>query len=202
MTPPKRNSRSSAFQMPAAQTMVSRKSSITNAFVNAILPVIVPTDGEVLEVLAILEISPEDVRCAYCGDPKSEWDHLRPLVVNLRPTGYISEIANLVPACGKCNQSKGNSPWRDWMLRHSAKRSPTARGIADVPERIRRLELFEKWREPIRIDFEAVLGSSDWAAYWDLWHSINEDMKKCQIVADKIQKRVLQSVSPRHSRLP
>jgi hypothetical protein len=92
-----------AFQMPSVQTMVSRKSSITNAFVSAIIPVIPPTHGEIEEALRILGMEAHDARCAFCGDKASEWDHLRPLVVERRPTGYISEIANLVPACGKCN---------------------------------------------------------------------------------------------------
>jgi len=105
-----------AFQMPSVQTMVSRKSSITNAFVSAIIPVIAPTHNEIEEALRILGMDPNDARCAFCGDKASEWDHLRPLVLQRRPTGYISEIANLVPLAGKCNQSKGNKPWRDWMV--------------------------------------------------------------------------------------
>ena len=44
-------------------------------------------------------------------------DHLRPLVKDKEPTGYISEIHNLVPSCGKCNQSKGNKEWKAWMRR-------------------------------------------------------------------------------------
>ena len=95
--------------MPSVQTMVSRKSSITNAFVNTIIPTIPPTNDEIAKSLTILGMEPDDVRCAYCGDKATEWDHLRPLVAKRRPTGFISEIANLVPACGKCNQSKGGS---------------------------------------------------------------------------------------------
>lgn len=106
--PARRRQLELAFQMPSVQTMVSRKSSITNAFVNSLIPVIRPSPDEIEKALAILEIAPTDVRCAYCGDKSSEWDHLRPFVLKMRPTGYISEIANLVPSCGKCNQSKGN----------------------------------------------------------------------------------------------
>lgn len=105
-----------AFRMPAVQTTMSRKSNITNAFVNAVVPVHVPTHEEIDEALRILEQDVDDVRCVYCGDRSSEWDHLRPLVMGRRPTGYVSEIGNLVPACGKCNQSKGNKHWREWML--------------------------------------------------------------------------------------
>ena len=117
-----------AFQMPSVQTMLSRKSSITNAFVSALVPVIPPSLAEIEEALRILGMDPGDVRCAYCGDKSSEWDHLRPLVLKRRPTGYVSEIANLVPSCGKCNQSKRNTEWREWMV-SAVPLSPTARGL-------------------------------------------------------------------------
>lgn len=94
------------FQMPTPMKILGRSSSITNAFINSIIPVIYPTEDNVREALKILEMDVDGVSCAYCGDKPTEWDHLRPLVLKQRPTGYISEIHNLVPACGKCNQSK------------------------------------------------------------------------------------------------
>src|SRR5438105_14320295 len=106
-----------------------------------------------------------DVRCAFCGDKSTEWDHLRPLVLDRRPTGYVSEIANLVPACGKCNQSKGNSPWRKWIRSTTAKHSPTARSKPDLAERIARLEKYEEWRPPTKIDIEAIIGNDEGKAY-------------------------------------
>ena len=96
-------------------TVTGRSSSLTNAFINGIIPVIQPTEAEELEALRILGIDPVDIRCAYCGDKSTEWDHLRPIITNQEPTGYITEIANLVPSCGKCNQSKGKSSWRAWI---------------------------------------------------------------------------------------
>ena len=62
-----------AFAMPAVQTMVSRKSSITNAFVNSVVPAIPPTHEEIEEALAVLGIEPTDVRCAYCENKATEW---------------------------------------------------------------------------------------------------------------------------------
>src|SRR5438132_2839296 len=111
-----------AFWLPVPVKITDRISSITNAFISSIIPVILPTEAEAERSLAILALDPADLRCAYCGDKASEWDHLRPLVVKQRPTGYISEIRNLVPSCGKCNQSKGNKEWRVWIssgARHS-----------------------------------------------------------------------------------
>ena len=177
------------FQMPSVQTMMSRKSSITNAFVNAVIPVVPPTHEEIAEALRILEQKLDDVRCTYCGDVTTEWDHFRPLVLNRRPTGYISEIANLVPACGKCNQSKGNKNWRVWML-SDAKLSPTGRKVQDVNLRIARLEAFEKWRAPVVVDFERILGKEEWERYWALCEGVIEEMRKCQLVAIELRDRV------------
>jgi hypothetical protein len=179
--------------MPSVQTMLSRKSSITNAFVSAIVPTVLPTVDEIDQALTILNLAPVDLRCAYCGDTASEWDHLRPLVVNRRPTGFISEIANLVPSCGKCNQSKGNKPWRDWML-SKAKRSPTGRGIARVLELIARLEAFEAWRSPTVISFDAIIGVEEWESYWTLCENLIGEMRKCQEVADAIRLHVAESL--------
>src|SRR5262249_50591603 len=150
---------------------VSRKSSITNAFVSMVIPVIVPTPEEIEEALRILCMDPANVRCAYCGNPMTEWDHLRPLVLKMRPTGYVTEIANLVPCCAKCNQSKGGSQWRVWILNDRAKHSPKRRGIPDLAERIDRLEAYERWKSPTLIEFEAILGREVWEQYWSLWEA-------------------------------
>jgi hypothetical protein len=110
-------------------------------------------------------------------------------VIKRRPTGYISEIANLVPACGKCNQSKGNKDWRTWML-GNAKRSPTGRGIADVAQRVARLKKYEDWRRPTTVKFERILGKEDWKHYWTLWEKLNSALDEAQIVADRLRARV------------
>jgi hypothetical protein len=178
-----------AFWMPSVQTMVSRKSSITNAFVNAVIPTVAPSAEEIDEALTILGLDPLALHCAYCGGPASEWDHLRPLVVNRRPTGYISEIANLVPSCGKCNQSKGNKNWLTWML-SKAKLSPTGRNVADVDERIARLEAYEKWRTPTNLDFEKIIGSDEWRKYWQHWDAVMCQLVECQQVADALKARI------------
>jgi len=195
VTPPgdevRRKLLEAAFSMPSFQTMVSRKSSITNVFVNSLVPVIPPTIDEIEEALAILGIEPNDMRCAYCGNKASEWDHLRPLVLQRRPTGFVSEIANLVPACGKCNQSKGNKPWRAWML-SNARWSPTSRGLEGVAERVVRLEAFERWRSPTKVDFESIVGTNDWTTYWSLCEKVNEELRQCQHVADAMRARIIE----------
>lgn len=182
-----------AFQMPSMQTMMSRKSSITNAFVNAIIPVRVPALDEIEEALGVLGMSHDDVRCVYCGDRSTEWDHLRPLVDKRKPTGYISEIANLVPACGKCNQSKGNKPWHAWML-SSARLSPVGRGIEGTELRIQRLKAYELWRTPIRVDFESILGNEAWEEYWHLCECVIDELRMSQVVAERLRAQVIDAL--------
>jgi 5-methylcytosine-specific restriction endonuclease McrA len=179
-------------QLPAPMSVNGRSSSITNAFINAIIPIIEPTEEEELHALKILHIDPNDISCAYCGDKSTEWDHLRPIINNQEPTGYITEIANLVPSCGKCNQSKGKSYWRTWM-EGTARLSPKTRGIPDLTERVKRLQDYENWRKPRKIDFAAVAGAEMWQRHRQNWREVLELLKKSQALATEIRAIVAKS---------
>src|SRR5882757_10331780 len=126
------------MKLRAPLKITSRTSSITNSFVQAIIPTVSYSEEQRAEALAELGMTIENLSCVYCGSPTTDWDHLRPLVRNSRPTGYISEIRNLVPSCGPCNQSKGASDWRAWMT-GKARGSPATRSVADIQGRMERL---------------------------------------------------------------
>lgn len=187
------------FAMPKPVRITGRSSSITNSFVNGVIPVIVPTEAEVREALAILGML-DGIRCSYCGDTSTEWDHLRPLVEKQRPTGYISEIHNLVPACGKCNQSKGNKHWLTWM-RSTARLSPTARGVPDIEERIARLQEYEDRGVPTKIDFEAAAGAELWEKHWAHHKKLLELMRVADEEAQEIRKRVREAYAEQRAEL-
>ena len=182
------------FDLPSQGNIKGRSSSITAAFIQSIIPVVEPEDSEVDRAISILGMKPGKVVCAYCGDPRTEWDHFRPIVMNKRPTGYITELANLVPACGKCNQSKGNKDWEVWIL-SSAKRSPKTRGIIDLDQRIERLRLYESTFEPMKLDFEAVVGPEMYQQHWSNWESIVTAMETAQQFAVQVRKRISDSDS-------
>ena len=169
--------------------ITGRSSSITNAFINAIIPVVNPSAEEVQQALNKLGMTPENFQCAYCGSAVSEWDHFRPLVHQQKPTGYISEIHNLVPSCGKCNQSKGNKEWKEWIT-SDAKLSPKTRGIKDLAQRIERLEAYEQWGAPTKIHFEAIVGQETWQNHWQNWEKIQVLMREAQKLAEKIKQQV------------
>ncbi len=186
------------FKMPNNVTIMGRSSSITNSFFNGIVPVVKPTKDEIKEALKILEQNEADVRCVYCGDKMTEWDHLHPLIINKNHTGYITEIANLVPACGKCNQSKGNSDWKKWML-SDAELSPKTRGIKDLDKRIKIIENYDKHFKKQRINLEEVAGKKLWEKYQKAYNSVIFNMESAQEIMDEIKQKLTNSTNVQNS---
>jgi hypothetical protein len=180
---------SRAFRMPSARTITSRSSTITNAFVSAILPFSQPKTSEIAEVLDILEMNPKDLRCAYCGDPYTEWEHLHPIVESRFPTGYPSSIRNLVPSCGKCNQSKSGDKWDDW-INSNAPRSLEIRQKADQDKRISRLKRYETWANCTKMDVVNVVGEDAYKKYFDKRDQIISQMKEAQKIADILKSKI------------
>jgi len=184
------------FDLPSKGSVSGRTSSITAAFFAAITPVIPPSESEVDEALEVLGMARGNCRCAYCGDQRTEWDHFRPIVKERRPTGFITEIANLVPACGKCNQSKGNYEWATWMFGPAA-RSPKSRGIADVEERAARLKAYEQWRQPVCLDYASILGQDHWATYLRLLDDATAHLAAAQKRASELAQLIKASLPGR-----
>ncbi|MDP2817208.1 MAG: HNH endonuclease [Polaromonas sp.] len=178
----------SRFLLPKPHGLKARTSSITNAFINGVLPVEVPTDDEINEALSFFnQQHGSPLTCVYCGNPASEWDHLRPLIKDKRPTGEYTHIRNLVPACGKCNQSKGNNDWKRWMLSR-APLSPTTRCVVDVIERIARLEQFEEWgTSRVATHLELQVGTELWQEYEEALAQVYLAINRAEIVALKLK---------------
>ncbi|NQX82844.1 MAG: HNH endonuclease [Flavobacteriaceae bacterium] len=177
------------FKMPNAVTIMGRSSSITNSFINGIIPLIDPSEEDIEKVFEIFKMSSEDIRCVYCGDKSSEWDHLLPIIKDKKPTGFISEIQNLVPACGKCNQSKGNQNWNDW-IKGDAKQSPFTREVEGLDQKISYLLEFEKWKTTTNIDFREIIGIEKWDEYENSYNKIILAMKEAQIISSEIKEIV------------
>lgn len=181
-----------SIKMPVKGTIKGRSSTITNAFINAIIPVVNPSDEEVEKVLRILGMDKNGPVCAYCGDKYTQWDHFRPLVVDKEHNGFISEIANLVPCCSTCNSSKGNKNWEDW-IRSDAKRSPKTRKVKDLEERIERLKKFEKWSKPTKITIANIVGKKKIEKYWKKYQEIMQLFDEAQDLANELADEVAMS---------
>ena len=184
------------FNPPGEPPKISgRRSTITGLFFTALTPYLEPTEAQVDKALEVLGMTCGSCVCAYCGDKKSEWDHFRAVVKDRKPTGFITEIANLVPSCGKCNQSRGNKDWRKWMV-GSAKQSPKSRGIKDIDERIARLQAFEEWSQPVQINYAELAGEAAWSKHLrhlegilDLLQQAEEHAKDLRAAARAFAKR-------------
>ena len=137
------------------------------------------------------------IECAYCGDKFTDWDHLRPLVRNERPTGFINEIRNRVPACGPCNQSKSGSEWRRW-IEGDAKKSPKSRQIKDLNIRIRRLEAFERWGSIKPLDLSRFVDPQIWQKHWSRLEDIHKKMRAAQEGAEIIRQIITTALRQRH----
>ncbi len=180
--------------------ITGRTSSITNAFVQSIMPSIQPTDDEKSEALKILEMKPDHMTCAYCGAASSDWDHLRPLVRKGRPTGYLTEIRNLVPACAPCNQSKSGADWRPW-IDGNAKGSPKNRGVKDLSDRITRLENYERWGgEAHRISLNELVPHDLLEKHWNNLSEIKNMMQLAQKHADIVRESIRAALAPKKER--
>ena len=179
----------SLLRMQPQMTIIGSSSSIMKAFIYSIIPVVPPSSEEVQQALEMLGMTPDNFQCAYCGSDASQWNHLRPLVKGRMPTGYITEIRNLVPSCAKCNQSKGIKEWKAWML-STAQLSPTTRGIKDIPERVKRLEAYENSKAPTKMDFAAIVGQEVWARHYDNLERVLSLMRESQELAAKINAEI------------
>lgn len=138
------------LNIPSINSITSRSSSIRAAFVKAVIPTIFPNDTEVREKLLnelydLLPHTENGSKCAYCTSKASEWDHFRSVIKDSKPSGYSTDIYNLVPSCGKCNQSKGSKDWNVWIL-SEAKLSPKSLNTPNLEELIiPNLLNFEEW---------------------------------------------------------
>ena len=92
------------------------------------------------EMATILEFFGNDPpECVYCGSTEvKRWDHLIPV-----SEGGETVLGNMVPACGRCDDSKQHYPFEEWMF-GSARFSPTSRQVPDVEERIQRIKAYER----------------------------------------------------------
>jgi 5-methylcytosine-specific restriction endonuclease McrA len=176
-------------KLPTPGNIAGRSSSITNAFFNAIIPIHEPTEEDARTALRILEIDPENILCAYCGEKATEWDHFRPIIRDKHLTGHITEIANLVPAFGKCNQSKGGYDWEAWMT-GNARLSPRTRGVADIDERVERLKQFAVWRIPTRVDITNCVPTEIWKEHMDNLAKVQQLLTESQALAKQIRKSI------------
>lgn len=179
----------SKFKIPTNSNLRSRTSTIDNAFVISITPWKNPTDIEVQWMLKELEL--DDQQCAYCLSKATSVDHFFPLVANKLPTGYITEISNLVPCCSSCNSSKGGKYWRDWYLSTDTLDRLISLGFS-AEEYMQRLKILESYEnsERTKLDYEKILGKEKWQEYLDRKQKLYDLLKEDQAFCDDLLREI------------
>jgi hypothetical protein len=83
------------------------------------------------------ELFPESPQCVYCGSREiRRWDHLYPVAA-----GGDAVVGNMVPACGRCDDSKQDLPYREWVI-SAARYSPKSQGVPDLDIRLARIDAY------------------------------------------------------------
>ncbi len=184
------------FKMPKPVKITGRTSSITNAFVNGIIPCKYPNEVEISDAIKTLNMDINRIECAYCGGQYSQWDHLEPIVKKQRPTGYISEIYNLIPCCSVCNSSKSGTNWRIWM-ENETPQSPRGRQIKNLEKRIKVIEEYEDWCKDKRtiLDFEKIVGKDLWDQHWKNHDDLLDKMQEFQLHSDKVKEKINEKIN-------
>ncbi len=75
-----------------------------------------------------------------------------------------------------------------------AGQSPATRLVSDVSPRAARLDAFERWRVPVRVDFEQLLGKTDYDAYWRELDRVIAELEQSQTLADSVRARIAAAV--------
>ena len=181
------------FKLPNAITLSGRKTTIAKSFSDGIAPRLQPTYEEHEQFLQFFPKVDGNHMCAYCGGRFEYYEHFRPLVIGTKPTGYGSDIYNLVPSCANCNHNKGNANWKEWMddNRNTGKADELAHR-----QRYNRLMDFEEWgkKKVIYIDYEKVVGSEKWQQYMKNYQTISETLNKMYKLQKEIKSAIVNEV--------
>src|SRR6266581_1192302 len=80
----------------------------------------------------------EPLVCVYCGSEEwKRWDHLVPAM-----SGGEAVLGNIVPACQRCDDSKGRNLFESWLPVRARALGPS--WVREVPGRIKRLHEYQE----------------------------------------------------------
>jgi len=122
--------------------------------------------------------------CAFCGTKQApRKDHLVPVI---QRGDFIPR--NVVPACQKCDDSKGQKEYHEWMLNSNSRRSLKARGFTD--ERIgERIKLIEKWQSGYKPMTEAELFGKDYPKYQEILQKMEQLCEEAKRLTSRVRSR-------------
>lgn len=173
------------FKLPTKSDLKSRTSTISNAFAIAITPYIYPSLNEIEHFLKELHL--EQGQCAYCLGKANAMDHVKPLVTGGLPTGYITEIRNLVPCCSACNSAKGAQDFRAWYKSEKNIKRLHSEGLTDT-EIDERFDIVSRYIDkiPAPIDYKTILGDNLWNEFLHRKEEMVRLLKEDQLFCDEL----------------
>ena len=122
--------------------------------------------------------------CAFCDAKQApRKDHLVPVI---QCGDFIPR--NVVPACQKCDDSKGQKEYHEWMLNSNSRRSLKARGFTD--EQIReRIKLIEKWQSGYKPMTEPELFGDDYPRYQEILQKMEQLCEEAKQLTSTVRSR-------------
>jgi hypothetical protein len=75
----------------------------------------------------------------------------------------------------------------------TAIKSPARRQISDLDTRVARLEAFESWRTPVRIDYMNLLGKEKWDLYLRYLDTTISQLSEAQKIASEFLELTVQA---------
>ena len=122
--------------------------------------------------------------CAFCAAPQApRKDHLVPVI---QCGDFVRR--NVVPACQKCDDSKGQKEYHEWMLGSNSPSSLRARGFTE--EHIRdRVRMIEEWQAGYTPRTEAELFGDDYPRYQEMLQSMAQLCREAKALTSKAKSR-------------
>ena len=174
-----------------------RSSSVTNAFFNGIIPYVKPDKSDYEDIISknLVELDKENAYiCVYCGkDKANSWDHIRPLIVDKRPSGFIHEISNLIPACSSCNSSKGNKSVDDFFRTSKRLKKLSKDVLEERKKKVQAyIDYFEKKHGVIKISVDELPSdiANELEDYIESLEEIHQKLKDANKISDILKKKL------------
>jgi hypothetical protein len=121
--------------------------------------------------------------CAFCGDPNAtRKDHLIPVISN---GDFTSN--NIVPACQKCDDSKGQKEYTIWMRNSRSPKSLKIRKGMTDEEIERRINHIEKWQKGYKAKSEKELFGKYYEEYLSVLQEMDDLCTKARQLVTKVK---------------
>jgi len=158
-----------------------RRTTINHAFASAIAPVHEYDEVRLEAAIQFLGQDPNaDLKCVYCDQDATTWDHLVGLVKNAELRGYGHQIGNLVPCCGDCNSKKGAKDWDTHLRMMVTDQSAFEAKYKAIARYV------ESYAEAVNLKRAAEMFPSEWERY----DAIKQHIFNLMTEADTIARRL------------